>query len=177
MVSFPYCSRTTPIRIPKDMGIVWETYHKGVPLFIGGPWKYPLKRSPHPRYSALRITGPSNVATPQKSNMKTLNGQPLGSLEKPSCPSHGKATRKKKTPTDFKHLHGCFQCLPREKNATDISVQEIRTSGNGPRKNLIRYSARSQLTEQGPLGFGPLSNCFDGIWASMWKFSISPGFC
>ena len=24
-----------PIRIPKDMGIVWEAYHKGVPLFQG----------------------------------------------------------------------------------------------------------------------------------------------
>ena len=31
MVSFPYYSHITPIRIPKDMGIVWETYHKGVP--------------------------------------------------------------------------------------------------------------------------------------------------
>ena len=28
----PYYSHTTPIRIPKDMGIVWEAYHKGVPL-------------------------------------------------------------------------------------------------------------------------------------------------
>ena len=36
MVSFPYYSHTTPIRIPKDMGIVWETYHKGVPL-LGVP--------------------------------------------------------------------------------------------------------------------------------------------
>ena len=34
MVSFPYYSHTTPIRIPKDMGIVWEAYHKGVPC----PW-------------------------------------------------------------------------------------------------------------------------------------------
>ena len=32
MGSSPYYSHTTPIRIPKDMGIVWETYHKGVPL-------------------------------------------------------------------------------------------------------------------------------------------------
>ena len=32
----PYYSRTTPIRIPKDMGIVWEAYHKGVPL-LGVP--------------------------------------------------------------------------------------------------------------------------------------------
>ena len=32
MVSFPYYSHTTPIRIPQDMGIAWETYHKGVPL-------------------------------------------------------------------------------------------------------------------------------------------------
>ena len=32
MVSFPCYSHTTPIRIPKDMGIVWEAYHKGVPL-------------------------------------------------------------------------------------------------------------------------------------------------
>ena len=36
MVSFPYYSHTTPIRVPKDMGIVWETYHKGVPL-LGVP--------------------------------------------------------------------------------------------------------------------------------------------
>ena len=36
MVSFPYYSHTTPIRIRKDMGIVWETYHKGVPL-LGVP--------------------------------------------------------------------------------------------------------------------------------------------
>ena len=36
MVSFPYNSHTTPIRIPKDMGIVWEAYHKGVPL-LGVP--------------------------------------------------------------------------------------------------------------------------------------------
>ena len=27
----PYYSHTTPIRIPQDMGIVWEAYHKGVP--------------------------------------------------------------------------------------------------------------------------------------------------
>ena len=33
---FPYHSHTTPIRIPKDMGIVWETYHKRVPL-LGVP--------------------------------------------------------------------------------------------------------------------------------------------
>ena len=36
MVSFPYYSHTTPIRIPKDMGIVWEAYHEGVPL-LGVP--------------------------------------------------------------------------------------------------------------------------------------------
>ena len=36
MVSFPYYSHTTPIRIPKDMGIVWETHHKWVP-FLGVP--------------------------------------------------------------------------------------------------------------------------------------------
>ena len=36
MVSFPNYSHTTPIRIPKDMGIVWESYHKGVPL-LGVP--------------------------------------------------------------------------------------------------------------------------------------------
>ncbi len=34
MVSFPYYSHTTPIRIPKDMGIVWEAYHKAVPLGV-----------------------------------------------------------------------------------------------------------------------------------------------
>ena len=27
----PYYSHTTPIRILKDIGIVWESYHKGVP--------------------------------------------------------------------------------------------------------------------------------------------------
>ena len=32
-ILFPY---PTPIRIPKDMGIVWEAYHKGVPL-LGVP--------------------------------------------------------------------------------------------------------------------------------------------
>ena len=36
MVSFPYYFHTTPTRIPKDMGMVWETYHKGVPL-LGVP--------------------------------------------------------------------------------------------------------------------------------------------
>ena len=36
MVSFPYHSHTTPIRIPKDMGMVWEASHKGVPL-LGVP--------------------------------------------------------------------------------------------------------------------------------------------
>ena len=36
MVSFPYYSHTTPIRIPKDMGMVWEASHKGVPL-LGVP--------------------------------------------------------------------------------------------------------------------------------------------
>ena len=33
---FPYYSHTTPIRIPKDMEIVWEAYHRGVPL-LGVP--------------------------------------------------------------------------------------------------------------------------------------------
>ena len=36
IVSFPYYSHTTPIRIPKDMVIVWEACHKGVPL-LGVP--------------------------------------------------------------------------------------------------------------------------------------------
>ena len=36
IVSFPYYSHTTPIRISKDMGIVWEAYHQGVPL-LGVP--------------------------------------------------------------------------------------------------------------------------------------------
>ena len=43
MVSFPYYSHTTPIRIPKDMGMV-PAYHKGVPC----PWgslESPLKKS------------------------------------------------------------------------------------------------------------------------------------
>ena len=29
-------THTIPIRIPKDMGMVWEAYHKGVPL-LGVP--------------------------------------------------------------------------------------------------------------------------------------------
>ena len=33
---YPYYSHTTPIRTPKDMGIVWDAYHKGVPL-LGVP--------------------------------------------------------------------------------------------------------------------------------------------
>jgi len=32
----PNTSHTTPIRIPKDMGMVWEAYHKGV-LLLGVP--------------------------------------------------------------------------------------------------------------------------------------------
>ena len=36
MVSFPYCSHTIPIRIPKDMGMIWEASHKGGPI-VGGP--------------------------------------------------------------------------------------------------------------------------------------------
>ena len=32
----PYYSHTIPIRIPKDMGIVWEACHKQVPL-LGVP--------------------------------------------------------------------------------------------------------------------------------------------
>ena len=34
----PYgkASHTIPITIPKDMGMVWEAYHKGVPL-LGVP--------------------------------------------------------------------------------------------------------------------------------------------
>ena len=36
LVSFPHYSHTTPTRIPKDMGIVWEAYHKRVPL-LGVP--------------------------------------------------------------------------------------------------------------------------------------------
>ena len=36
MASFPFYSHTTPIRILKDMGMVWEAYHKGVPV-LGVP--------------------------------------------------------------------------------------------------------------------------------------------
>ena len=42
MGSFPYYSHTTPIRIPKDMGMVWEASHKGVPL-LGVPEKFPYQ--------------------------------------------------------------------------------------------------------------------------------------
>ena len=44
---YPYYSHTTPIRIPKDMGMVWEAYHKGVPLLgvLGITLKY--RHSPH----------------------------------------------------------------------------------------------------------------------------------
>ena len=34
--SYPYHSHTTPIRISNAMGIVWEAYHKGVPLEVRG---------------------------------------------------------------------------------------------------------------------------------------------
>ena len=33
-------THTIPIRIPKDMGIVWEAYHKGGPI-TGSPWNHP----------------------------------------------------------------------------------------------------------------------------------------
>ena len=46
MGSFSYYSHTTPIRIPKDMGMVWEAYHKGGPI-AGGPWKIPLHFGTH----------------------------------------------------------------------------------------------------------------------------------
>ena len=36
MVSFPYYSHTIPISLGILMGIVWEAYHKGVPL-LGVP--------------------------------------------------------------------------------------------------------------------------------------------
>ena len=44
---YPYYSHTTPTRIPKDMGIVREAYHKGVPLLgvLGITLKY--RHSPH----------------------------------------------------------------------------------------------------------------------------------
>ena len=41
---YPYYSHITPIRIPKDMGIVWEAYNKGVPLLGvpgGSPFIFP----------------------------------------------------------------------------------------------------------------------------------------
>ena len=39
----PYYSHTTPIRTSKDMGMVWEASHKGVPL-LGVPEKFPYER-------------------------------------------------------------------------------------------------------------------------------------
>ncbi len=48
---FPYYSHTIPIRIPKDMGIVWEAYHKGVPL-LGVP-ENPTEKS----WRAHELTG------------------------------------------------------------------------------------------------------------------------
>ena len=33
---------THPKRIPKDMGILWESYHKRGSHVLGGPWKFPL---------------------------------------------------------------------------------------------------------------------------------------
>ncbi len=46
---YPYYSHTTPIRIPKGMGIVWEAFHKLVPLLgVSGshhPWSHPLPTS------------------------------------------------------------------------------------------------------------------------------------
>ena len=44
-----------PIRIPRDMGIVWETYHKGVPL-LGVP------------------ENPTDYSGKSKSNKTTLQG-------------------------------------------------------------------------------------------------------
>jgi len=52
-IPFPYYSHTTPIRIPKDMGIVWEAYHKRVPL-VGVPEiTLDLKLPPPPRAAIL----------------------------------------------------------------------------------------------------------------------------
>ena len=44
---YPYSSHTILIRIPKDLGVVWETYHKGVPLLgvpgLIGRWSHNLQ--------------------------------------------------------------------------------------------------------------------------------------
>ena len=58
MVSFPYYSHTTPIRIPKDMGIVWEAYHKGVPL-LGVPENPIEKRDPFWTFGSPQVPSES----------------------------------------------------------------------------------------------------------------------
>ncbi len=56
----PYYSHTTPIKIPKDMGIVWEAYHKGVPLLVVSrisldTWEHPKVDSNTPRLLAQHM--------------------------------------------------------------------------------------------------------------------------
>ena len=43
----PLGPHTVPIRIPKDMGIVWQAYHKGVSLLES--LESPLTLDLHPR--------------------------------------------------------------------------------------------------------------------------------
>ena len=65
----PYYSHTIPIRIPKDMGMVWEAYHKGVPC----PWgslESPLTFS-HNHGSKNRV--PPTVVT--KKNIAMIMGE------------------------------------------------------------------------------------------------------
>ncbi len=45
MGSFPYYSHTTPIRIPKDMGMVWEAYHFRGSHCWGVPEKIPYRQA------------------------------------------------------------------------------------------------------------------------------------
>ena len=61
MVSFPYYSHTTPITIPRDMGMVWEAYHKGVPL-MGVPG-----------FSLEKLPGPNRKGLSSKHNFSGVN--------------------------------------------------------------------------------------------------------
>ena len=47
-------THTIPIRIPKDMGIVWEAYHKGVPL-LGVP-ENPIELIPVAKLFQIIVT-------------------------------------------------------------------------------------------------------------------------
>ena len=89
-------THTAPIRIPKNMGIVWETYHKGVPY---RPAKSPAIIATENKPSGLRhgvdITAPARIAAgrspEQLANLmavRAVSRKRLRRLSAP-CPSQG----------------------------------------------------------------------------------------